>query len=296
MVCILCSKDTFEELVYNDLPLLRCLSCGLIRRRTFDLSPGYYEHADPGSDPHRIDARRRNAEDRVRLIDRHVLKGNLCDIGAGDGAFLSAWHRSGGTGVGIEPSKKATETAISMGVDIVGDTLIDFPAYAAANPVAVVTLFHVIEHVENPRASLETVFRGLSSGSILVLETPNIDSFVLRQKGFRDNLINPEHLYYFNSTTLRLLVEKAGYTFVAMGKRDFDIDRLPISESLSRLGLRGWSLAGSAAVMQTYTAGSVGQVHEPESSAHWRTVPRFVLSRAVRLSRRLNYIWLIARR
>jgi SAM-dependent methyltransferase len=216
----------------------------------------------------------------------------ICDLGTGEGTFLEVLKDEGGGGVGIEPGKKYVAEAMKNGVHIVGATEADAARVVREEGVQSFTLFHVIEHVPNPRKTLETLFDALPKGGFVFLETPTMDSPVLRAKHYDDALIYPEHLFYFNDSNLRTLLEQVGFVVVGQGRRDFDQYHLPIRESLRRLLLR---------FPKQTIAAQMPQQHEPAfaqevRSSLVRSLVRTALARLVVASGRLNYQWVVAQK
>jgi hypothetical protein len=80
----------------------------------------------------------------------------------------------------------------------------------------VITLWDVIEHTTNPRAVLERCRALLRPGGILVVNYPDIGSWIARAMGRRWLFLTSVHLYYFNRRTIRLMLEKTGYAVERM--------------------------------------------------------------------------------
>lgn len=280
--CIVCGSTERQELELNGLPLFKCPSCALMRRRTFDMPLSHYEETDPRSSPERISARRRNAHDRIRTLFAGIPKDGVCDVGTGEGTFLAALAEDGGSGVGIEPGRRYREEAARMGVRMVGETFSDVPRAVREEGVRTLTLFHVIEHVERPDEMLRLFYEALPPGGRVIIETPNMHSPVLKAAKYRDPLVYPEHLYYFNEDNLRRLLENAGFRVAAQGRRDFDQYSMSLRQSLRRL-LRapyGAPVPLAPAVRQE----------------GWRGMLRSWLSRRVIATGRLNYMWFVAQK
>lgn len=292
MICHVCSTPNPDSVTHNNLPLFRCHSCGLLWRQSFDVPLSYYDEADAGSTPARRSARMRNCKDRIALMRRYMPIVHVCDVGTGEGTFLEALKEAGGSGVGIEPGKKYVAEAQAHGVRIVGATEADATRAVQEEGVQAFTLFHVIEHVPNPRETLQTLFEALPPGGFVLLETPTMDSPILQVKHYEDALIYPEHFFYFNDTNLQRVLSEVGFRVVAHGRRDFDQYNLPIRESLHRLFLR---------FPKQSPTKQVGAGHEPvaapEMRSSWlRSLVRRVLARLVIASGRLNYQWVIAQK
>lgn len=243
----------------------------------------HYEESDPRSSKERSAARLRNVNDRIATFFVGVPKEGICDVGTGEGTFLAALKRAGGSGVGIEPGKRYRDEAKEQGVRIVGETIADVPRVVKEESIQTLTLFHVIEHLERPDETMQMCYQELPEGGYLILETPNISSPILKAKNYEDSLIYPEHLYYFNEDNLHQLITDQGFTVVAQGRRDFDQYHMPISESLRRLRMPE---GRSTAIRKEGRRGML-------SLREWI---RAVLARRVIATGRLNYMWFVAKK
>ena len=113
---------------------------------------------------------------RLRKMKRHSSPGNLLDVGAGIGQFLSLASRDY-TGVfGTEVSSSAVKIAHSRyGIPLHRGDLCELalPSSSFDN----ITLFHVLEHVHEPLRLIEECGRLLRKGGTLFVAVPNdIDS------------------------------------------------------------------------------------------------------------------------
>jgi hypothetical protein len=114
-------------------------------------------------------------------------------------------------------------------------------------------------------------------------------------------LFYPEHLWYFDRTTLRRLLEAVGYTIISSGSRDFDPLGKSLSELLFRLGLkkRGNAKNADFSLEKNHDSSkkmlSQAPQHAPLSS--WIIAPlRFLLAKIVQWSGRADSFWIIAQK
>lgn len=79
----------------------------------------------------------------------------------------------------------------------------------------VITMFDVVEHVEDPVALLAAARRLLAPDGLLVFETQNVASPFARLMGLRwQHYKFHEHLWHFAPRTMRRLLEQAGFELV----------------------------------------------------------------------------------
>lgn len=145
-------------------------------------------------------------------IPRYVAGGRVLDIGCGNGAFLALLRQAGWEVVGVDASRAAARTArASFGIDVHTTTLEDAPL--PQRGFDFIHMSHVIEHVEDPVTTLDQVARLLRPGGQLYIETPNVDSFSLKQ-WHADwlHVDSPRHLWMFSHHTLARALGEAGLT------------------------------------------------------------------------------------
>ena len=73
-----------------------------------------------------------------------------------------------------------------------------------------ITAFHVIEHLKDPKEILKKIKRFLKKNGLLIIEVPNSEDVLLtkyKNKSFQSFTYWSQHLYYFNASTLTRLCE-----------------------------------------------------------------------------------------
>jgi 2-polyprenyl-3-methyl-5-hydroxy-6-metoxy-1,4-benzoquinol methylase len=136
------------------------------------------------------------------LIEARPLR--VLDFGCGNGEFLTMCHQYGFDAFGVDRSLARREKA---GVSVVSsvDKLDGRPFHA-------ITLFQVLEHVEDPRGILQMLREHLVPGGILVLETPDCSGVQSIQSMHDYDCIHPlQHINGFTPATLRSVAERLGF-------------------------------------------------------------------------------------
>jgi 2-polyprenyl-3-methyl-5-hydroxy-6-metoxy-1,4-benzoquinol methylase len=155
-----------------------------------------------------------------RLV-RHLpaARGRLLDVGSGGGSFV-AWMRGlGWDAEGLEPDPAAAERASAAGVPVTAASLEAAPFEPGSFDA--VTMSHVIEHLHDPAAGLETCRRLLRPGGTLWLATPNLAGYGHATFGRAwIGLDPPRHLVVFTRESLLRAVERAGFS-IASAPRDY---------------------------------------------------------------------------
>lgn len=154
---------------------------------------------------------------RLRLVARHhPARGRLLDVGAGRGRFVAAARAAGWDAAGIEPSARGGEAAeASYGVTLERAMIDD--ASVASGSLDAVTLWHVLEHLEDPAPALRAIGGWLRPGGVLVVGVPNLGSWQARLGGGRwFHLDVPRHRVHLTPDGLRRLAEASGLEVVAI--------------------------------------------------------------------------------
>jgi SAM-dependent methyltransferase len=78
-----------------------------------------------------------------------------------------------------------------------------------------ITLLDVIEHLDDPRVYLERLAECARADGLLLVTTPNVESFNARLYGSRWILHTPPyHIYYFGPRSIEVLLRETGWTVV----------------------------------------------------------------------------------
>jgi SAM-dependent methyltransferase len=192
---------------------VRCRRCGLQFVSPRVVASAILDGYAAGADPEYVS----QMAARVRTFARtltHVERlaggrGRLLDIGTAAGAFLKAATDAGWDATGIEPNGWLAEWGrrqygVCIHVGSIDDVLLD-------GPFDVITLWDVIEHTPDPRAVLEHCARLLKPGGVLIVNYPDIGSWIARGLGRRWLFLTSVHLWYFDRRTIRRLLERTGF-------------------------------------------------------------------------------------
>ncbi len=140
-----------------------------------------------------------------------ITPGRLLDVGCGNGQRLSQLQTLGWDVEGQEIDPKAVMNAQhNYGIKIHLGNLHDI-AFSSSIFDAII-MGHVIEHLIDPLTILTECHRILKPGGILVITTPNVESF--GRKYFKSawrGLEAPRHIYLFSPKTLHHICERAGF-------------------------------------------------------------------------------------
>ena len=199
----------------GDYELARCTACGTAR--TLAPAPGAaHEQGAYGGGAPRGSAL---AAPLLRAFDRRRLAflaragarppGRLLDVGAGRGRFVAQARVAGWDAVGIEPSLRGVRGAFASGIELQQAGVED--ADVAAGSLDAVSLWHVLEHLDDPGGALERIAGWLRPGGVLVVGVPNLGSVqALLGSGGWFHLDVPRHRTHFTVDGLHALLRRHG--------------------------------------------------------------------------------------
>ena len=234
-----------ENALVRRHPLVACRRCGLVFQRDRpDAATLGDAHALAYGEPtrrfHPLVERgvRLFRRARVRQAERLLPPGGrVLDVGCGRGLFLALLAERGYRVRGTELSETTARNAYP-GVPI--DTGELAPGAYPSGSFDLVTIWHVLEHLRDPRAALEAAHEALAPGGHLVVAVPNFASAQARF-GRADwfHLDLPRHLFHFTPDTLRRLLEDTGFAVDALTTGQWEMDPFGLAQTaLNRAGLR----------------------------------------------------------
>lgn len=232
--CMACGSDEFRILfdatdrLYQTTKerfrVVACSGCGLMRllpqpspEEAARFYPKTYWFRPDGSVAGRLEEayRRVVLRDHVGFVQR-VLRdsaesGPVLDVGCGGGLFLGMLRERGFRVIGLDISPDAAAVAWKrQGVPALCGSLAD--CALEAESCAAVTMFHVLEHLHDPRVYLNAAHRLLRPGGRLIVQVPNAACWQFRLLGSRWNGVDvPRHLFDFREADLEHLLEVSGF-------------------------------------------------------------------------------------
>ena len=181
---------------------------------------------------------------------RRIIEGKrLLDFGCGNGGFLLRARGVARSVMGLdqEPHFRARDIPLVRRLDETEETF------------DVITMFHVLEHLPDPRASLSQLSSRLAQSGEILIEVPNASDALLRLYGcraFKDFTYWSCHLFSFTAETLTRLVRQAG----GVPQYVKHIQRYPLSNHLYWLavgkpgGHREWTFLDAPVLTEQYEA------------------------------------------
>ena len=231
--CAWCGDENYDVVIKGPDRLLgidgnfqfvKCKSCGLLRQNPHlkwdslrEFYPENYSSylpkvSDISSRIKRID-KRYGLYKRVKFINNYKPSGNWLDVGSGTGRVLqeaSEWKQW--NLMGIEPTIDAAEySKRNSEVKIFQTRIEDFNNFSEYFDI--VTMWDVLEHLENPIDSLKKVWSLLKPNGVFVFSIPNLISW--DRKVFRKFWVGydlPRHFYLFPPKLLSTILDQIGFS------------------------------------------------------------------------------------
>lgn len=262
MKCYLCSSSQF--LIRNgkvrdapEMQILQCKGCGLVALNNSDhINEGFYENSGMhGIDPTPMDvwlkATQWDDKRRLEMCKTMLPNKRLLDFGCGAAGFLRGAQGLASEVIGIELEARVREHWAGQ-IKIV-------PAIEMAEgEYDLITAFHVVEHLADPRAVLARLANLLKLGGRMVVEVPNAEDILLTLydcNAFQHFTYWSQHLFLFNATTIEILARQAGLHVKAVQH----YQRYPLSNHLHWLclgkpgGHENWSFLNTPDIVSAYS-------------------------------------------
>ena len=179
-----------------------------------------------------------------------LKNGRLLDYGAGTGHFARLMKTRGWSVTAIEKNGKARELALKE----FGFEMLPVEALSTIKDkeLDVVTMWHVMEHIQEPDKMWDELHRILDDRGIAIIAVPNSASYdALKYKEYWAAYDVPRHLWHFTPSTIAQWGEKHGFVLDGQYTMPFDgfyISMLSEQYKGSRLhtirgfwnGFKGW--------------------------------------------------------
>jgi SAM-dependent methyltransferase len=229
-----------------EAPVVICEKCGLGRFHPMlgpDAIARFYPDAyygDPGAKfgPWVEAVVRWLGSRHVRFLSLGLPPGSrVLDVGCGRGVVLGALADHGLEVHGVEMSPDAARGADPRAQVRIARDLAEagYPTWHFDQ----VLIWHVLEHLERPRETLDEVRRILRPGGRLVVAVPNLASRQAEWSGAAwFHLDLPRHLYHFPLAALRRLLDETG--FEPISDHHFSLRQNPFGWVQSALNRIAW--------------------------------------------------------
>lgn len=222
MNCRICGAGALIEFIkFDKWTVKKCLNCGhgithplpdpdeldkLYNEKYFNL---HYEEIQPGHKSFLKKIKQENS--RVKFLLSSKKTGNLLDIGCGKGYFLYACKKYFNcTGFDISgANKEFICNTLNLKLEISSWDTAKFKKQS----FDAITLWHSLEHIEDPYGALNKCADWLKQDGIIIIEVPNhggTDGKILYNEWPDWDI--PFHLHHYTRESLFLLLDKTNFT------------------------------------------------------------------------------------
>jgi SAM-dependent methyltransferase len=233
--CAFCGgKEHIRLHVIRGLNIVQCPRCSLI----YTNPRMVWEYITPADkfeaeldiyQRHYWPARRQSALKFWERLSQYRQTGKLLDVGCAYGFFLDEARRYGWQVVGLEPDLgQAAWARRHLGLPVLADLE---SQELEPHSFDVLTLWDVIEHIEDPHSFLKRCHTLIRPGGVLLLKTPNAEGLMKRGPWWLRPYLtlywqlvypaNPlQHLYHFTPQIIDRLLQETGFSVIGTDVRE----------------------------------------------------------------------------
>jgi len=247
MMCDICSSKKVNFLFYSEnmhgrnkisvekFSVFSCGKCGVVFLKNVKINNKYYQRYY-GKDYYKTEVKYKVLNKAAKIIllisvkikEKIILsyfkndpKITILDIGCNDGQFLEKLNTKRFEKYGLELNTEAINNCRKKGIRMYeGDiTKVDFED----KKFDAVTLWHSLEHFKDPVKVFSKLKNILSDRGIIIIQTPNIDSFGFRYG--RENwfhLDSPRHPYLYSRKTIEELGKRTNLKIIGITNEFYD--------------------------------------------------------------------------
>lgn len=244
--CPACGQDKSRSLFesYDGYPFVECILCGCwyvplkveeeLFQRFFSETPKAFEVLLRTLESRSTEASHRFSLERIgTYLDKLIplLSGSgplsYLDMGCGFGQSLQAAQARGLEAIGIESSRECISFAIKAGLKVFHVSEQDLQ-----QKFDLVSFWESLEHMTDPAAVLQDCLKHLAPKGLLAFSVPNQNSPLVRlQRGdcssINGGYATAGHINLFNPQTVDRLLDRSGYTLLALdGQYSLDMGEL----------------------------------------------------------------------
>jgi len=219
--CYLCEGTKYNKRPGSvrdrpELEVFECASCGLVCLSSFDhIKDGFYESSEMhGKDTLDIQAWIRETElddeRRFQYLKSVLPNRRLLDFGCGAGGFLLKARELATMVHGVEPESRLKSHFQNHDLTVF-QNLSEISLDVIEGGYDIITMFHVLEHIPDPRPVLSELSEMLVDDGQIIVEVPNADDALLtlyQCEPFSHFTYWSCHLFLYAAKTLQMLFDQ----------------------------------------------------------------------------------------
>lgn len=231
-ICPICQSISVQSVEsHNDYVLYLCATCDVVFSDPMRAESSYYENSLDYQmrdtlimDPIKWDFR----WDMLEFLNNPPeTRGSLLDIGCGTGYFVKRAQELGFSAHGIETTERSVKSGRSFfNLDTIHAT--DLKGYIDKFPGSkfdVITLFQVLEHVEDPMLLLREIKQVLVENGTLVIAVPLRDRWP--DTSGEEGDYPPHHLTRWSPESLEYILRMNGFRIRKQLIENFPLRNMP---------------------------------------------------------------------
>lgn len=220
------TKDWF--LSQEHFELQKCATCSLVYTKNVPANIADYYKSDnyiSHSESKNFLSSLYNAVQSItlrskkQLLNKYSQGNKVLDYGAGKGDFTNYLHKSGFDITGYEPDPGARKLAnekhgitLQASIDIIPDNSLD-----------AITMWHVLEHIQNPNEIIQQLLFKLKKTAVIIVAVPNHQSFDAKHyKEFWAAYDVPRHVTHYEQSSMSFFMKKNGLKIIGTKPMLFD--------------------------------------------------------------------------
>lgn len=221
MICNICNNNNFE---YDNQISAKCKTCGIL----YNLNARPLNYSNGGGqnipDTKKSELRIQNALQRFKIIKRYMDNHDVfVDIGCGSGEMLEASKQYFKFHLGYDENKILIAYTQNKGLNTYNKCFERKDIKIKSSGI-VVSVSHVLEHVEKPLDMLKNIIGELRDNDILYIEVPLYTGYSFKTKKYNWSLWYDEHLALYSIKTLQMLARQLNLCILEYGYRNFYSD------------------------------------------------------------------------
>lgn len=239
--CYLCGSTEFNRRAGSvrdnpNLKILECASCGLVFLSSFDhVKDSFYESSEMhGENIPDVQAWLKvtavDDERRFQYLKSVLPNRKLLDFGCGAGGFLLKARELAAAVSGVEAESRLKNHFQNHNLTVY-QKLSDIPRNIFKKGYDIVTMFHVLEHLPDPKSVLGELSKMLEDNGQIIIEVPNANDALLTlyyNEPFSNFTYWSCHLFLYTVKTLQMLFDQVNLKVNYIKQ----IQRYPLSNHL----------------------------------------------------------------
>lgn len=219
---------------YEDTNLYRCSDCTMVFSRNIaneEMLKNFYSNEYKRTtyfSPITVS----RYEHLLDTLEPYRKTNRILDVGAGCGFLLEVARKKGWEVYGTEYTEDVIRQCKDKGIDMRMGSLQDVGF--EPETFDVIVCIEVIEHLVDPKKTVEEMYRLLRPGGCVYLTTPNFNALLRYRLKSKYNIISfPLHLTYFTPRTIRQLFTDKGFSPLSIKTTGYSRTRLRTSQGKS---------------------------------------------------------------